>query len=239
MTQITFWSSLSGAEVKRFRNISGLKDIDLLNHFDFPADTFLGHCRGEEVVVATVGVADKALQSSGLPPFEAVVMFSQKDPTAEDSKIVRLQTVAGAPWYLFLNTASGFAVFELNRLFKGGPYNSHNFWTKLSTANHREFYTDGVLNQSAVTPYKLNSMQFNSDELYNFFFLSFERSFVMLNLVETRLSKVRREVSVEGGQQAADEAVRGCAPVLQRESGAQRLGRRSASCPLERLDHVL
>jgi hypothetical protein len=95
----------------------------------------------------------------------------------------------GAPWYLFVNSTSGFAVFELNRLFRSNLCCHHSFSTKLSTFNQREFFTDGALT-GTITPYKLNSIQFNPEEFYNFFFLSFERGMVLFNLIETRLNKM-------------------------------------------------
>lgn len=45
LPQVTFWSSLSGAEIRRFRNNNGIREIDLLHHFDFPTDSFIGHAR--------------------------------------------------------------------------------------------------------------------------------------------------------------------------------------------------
>lgn len=90
---------------------------------------------------------------------------------------------------MFINATSGFYVYEVNKLFRSALCCHPSFSTRLSTINQREFYTDGALT-GAITPYKLNAMQFIPNELYNFFFLSYDRGFVMLNLIETRLNKM-------------------------------------------------
>ena len=117
-------------------------------------------------------------------------MFSQRDANSPDSRIIKIQTLPEVPWLIFVSTASGFVVFEVNKLFQSSICTHPSFSTRLSIANCREFYgNDGCLS-GPVTPYKLQNMQFRGDDYYNFFFLSSDKGIIYLNLLETRLTDV-------------------------------------------------
>jgi hypothetical protein len=133
---VAFWSTLSGAEIQRFKNVSGIRDIDTFNHLDYPPDTLVGHCRGEEIIIACVNLNCK-YNPNTTPALEAGAMFSQRDPSSPDSRISKIQTLQEIPWLIFASTASGFAVFEINKLFKSTICCHPNFSTKLSVSNCR------------------------------------------------------------------------------------------------------
>ena len=188
---VAIWSTLSGHELRRLKNIHLLRDIEFFSQINYPVDSFLSHMRGEDIYISTV-VLNLKHTGGNILNFEAHNLINLRSIFNDGgaTKLVNINVLQARPWIVCMNTTSGIFILEISKVIKDTVCFNDLFSTNLTLGNSKDFYMDQTINQAALTSSKLSSLSIKESEYFNFFYLTNERNFVVLKLVELKLSDV-------------------------------------------------